>query len=185
MTVFTRYWKQLMWRRLEEFGTQSMFQICDRMEDAYIESSMEYLNLRTDIVPRHFIEQWQHIQRRKASRGTLHQELPYEIRETLKPHPLNKHTKRTLKSVAKGMTVLARFRRKSKLKPNSVLHDSASLDTESAAVVEEERERQREEVKEEDRFDERERESRNFPPKVKPFDDSFLGSLKAPPQYSK
>lgn len=183
-TVFTRYWKQLMWRRKEDFGSQSIFEITNRTELSYVESSMEYLNLRTDIVPVHFVEQWNYIQRRKAQRGTLHQELPYEIREQIKPHPLNIHTKKTLRTVAKGMVTLSRFRRKSNAKRNSIV---SIQDFSHGSTVHEEEDPQgsvSEQDTIEDQFDPRGTQLQG-PPKINkpaPFDDSFLGSLKAP-QY--
>jgi len=188
-TVFTRYWKQLMWRRKEDFGSQSIFEITNRMDPSFLESSMEYLNLRTDIVPVHFVEQWNCIQRRKAQRGTLHQEFPYEIREQIKPHPLNIHTKKTLRTVAKGMVTLSRFRRKSNAKRNSVVsiqdfsHGSTVHGEDSKDDLYDETSVS-ELGAQEDQFDPRDSQQQGPPKIVKPapFDDSFLGSLKAP-QY--
>jgi len=188
--IFTRYWKQLMWRRQEDFGSQNVFEILNRAEHAYIESSMEYLNLRTDIVPVQFVEQWNCIQRRKVNRGTLHQELPYEIREMIKPHPLNVHTRKTLKTVAKSMAVLSRFRKKSTFrrgsvlaiadKPQMALDHTRDDDDDHDDVSGLEHPDEVEDSKE-DAFEERD--LVRGPPvsiKARPFDDSFLGSLKAP-----
>lgn len=82
-TVYKRFWKQLTDRRIQDFKQQSFFEICDRDDVSYVQSSMEYLNLRSDIVPPEFVAQWQFIQRKKQNRGNVHKELPYEIRENI------------------------------------------------------------------------------------------------------
>jgi hypothetical protein len=110
-TVFKRFWEQLCRRRIEMFGQLSMYQICDRVDSAYLISSMEYLNLRTDVVPPEFIEQWNYVQRKKKLRGTLHTELPYEIMEVIKPIPKNiPRKKRTLKNIVRGVRFMNRMR---------------------------------------------------------------------------
>jgi hypothetical protein len=157
-----------------------MFEVCGRTESAYVASSMEYLNLRTDIVPPQYVEHWNFIQRRKATRGMLNQDLPYEIKEILKPHPLNKNTKKTLKSVAKSMGLFSRYKRKSSRKGSVAMTDERS----DAGSVADEAEDGREEGatgfdSESERADDGSLQAmQSFPRKAKAFDDSFLGSLK-------
>lgn len=87
-TVYRRFWRELMQSRMENFPNQNMFQVFARTDAEYVASSMEYLNLRTDRVPREFVEQWKLVQMRKESRGMVHKELPYEVKEKINPQPL-------------------------------------------------------------------------------------------------
>lgn len=82
-TVFTRFWKEMMVRRLSHFGLKSIVQLraLDGMDVVLL--SLEYLNLRKDMVPNHFVEQWRHVQRKKAQSYKGNIELPYEIREKI------------------------------------------------------------------------------------------------------
>lgn len=195
-TVYKRYWRQLASRRIELFGEQSMYEICNRTETAYVASSMEYLNLRTDVVPPEFIEQWHFIQRRKANRGVMHQELPYEIKDILTPHPLNVHTRKTLRSVAKGMTLASRFRKKShaKISVLSAEHDGEDPFAQSEHTLDNQNESNFDTMpaskagnnagnKADNRAENRAVGMKDDPPPMpvapKKFDDSFLGSLKA------
>lgn len=179
-TVFRRFWRQLTRRRVDVFGTQSMFEICSCTDPAYVASSMEYLNLRTDIVPMQFVEQWNFIQRRKANRGTLHQDLPYEIKEIMFPHPLNVHTKKTLKSVAKSIGLWSRYGKKGGGGGNNKYSKVAADQASDTGSVTEDAKQEHEEGEEEDGYDDSGRGNamQAFPKRPKPFDDSFLGSLK-------
>ena len=170
-TVFRRFWRQITYRRVEYFGTQSMFELCECTDPSYIESSMEYLNLRVDAVPLHYIEQWNFIQRRKAARGSLHQDLPYEIKEMIKPHPLNENTKKSLRSVAKSMGVWSKFRKKGRVNKASTLPGEGEEDGEESLGGKE-----TEKGEEEERVGEL---PLGLPSgKLRPFDDSYLGSQK-------
>lgn len=184
-TVFRRFWKQITQRRVEIFGSRSMFDICGMNDPSYVASSMEYLNLRTDVVPAQFIEQWNFIQRRKANRGVLHTDLPYEITEILHPLPMNVPPKRTLRSVAKSIGLWARYskkkskssRRNSKVAADAEIDASPQDATEAASVTEDAK--NGEEGTDFEDFD-----VLGAPPtfprpaKKAVFDDSYLGSQK-------
>ncbi|KAJ1427704.1 hypothetical protein B484DRAFT_450212, partial [Ochromonadaceae sp. CCMP2298] len=91
-TVYGRFWRQLTSRRVDLFGDKEACEIFERMNPQYRVASIEYLNFRSDAVPPEFIEQWNYIQQRKV-RGS-HKELPYEIIEKIKPHPMNEELKK-------------------------------------------------------------------------------------------
>ena len=187
-TVYTRFWTQIMHRRVADFPMKSMFELCDKLDPAYVASSLEYLNLRTDIVPPQYIEHWQFIQKRKAARGTMHQQLPFEILEILKPHPLNIHTKKTLRSVARGMTIFARARTKSKsstARSNQVVADGdtnheVNEKGDGNQVNNDNNKNASDQDDSGERTDDVLGVGLDGVPmfKPKPFDDSFLGSLK-------
>lgn len=82
-TIFTRFWKEMMVRRLSHFGLKSIVQLRALDGIDVVLLSLEYLNLRKDMVPNHFIEQWRHVQRKKAQSCKGNIELPYEIREKI------------------------------------------------------------------------------------------------------
>jgi hypothetical protein len=182
-TVFRRFWRQITKRRVELFGTTSMYELCGYTDPAYVASSMEYLNLRTDIVPVQFVEQWNFIQRRKAARGTLHQDLPYEIKEILYPHPLNAHTKKTLRGVAKSIGLWSRYGKKNKSKGSKRNPKVAADQISDAGSTTEEAHNQDGEGSDYGDFDVDAGTGNveTFPRPAKknaPFDDSYLKSLK-------
>lgn len=82
-TIFTRFWKEMMVRRLSHFGLKSIVQLRALDGVDVVLLSLEYLNLRKDMVPNHFVEQWRHVQRKKAQSSKGNIELPYEIREKI------------------------------------------------------------------------------------------------------
>jgi hypothetical protein len=73
----------MMVRRLSHFGLKSIVQLRALDGIDVVLLSLEYLNLRKDVVPNHFIEQWRHVQRKKAQSCKGNIELPYEIREKI------------------------------------------------------------------------------------------------------
>jgi Ca2+-binding EF-hand superfamily protein len=79
-TVFTRFWRQLMNRRIKDFGPATVFHIMEMNDPGYVQSSMNYLNLQSDIVPSQFVEQYRMtLRRRQASQKGETRPLPYEI----------------------------------------------------------------------------------------------------------
>lgn len=81
-TVYSRFWKELVVRRLSHFGLKSIIQLRALDGVDVVLLAMEYLNLRND-VPSHFVEQWKHVQRKKAQSTKGNVELPFEIREKI------------------------------------------------------------------------------------------------------
>ncbi|RYG67870.1 hypothetical protein EON64_06500 [archaeon] len=69
--VFPRFWRQLQRRRAAQFGSPSNgLLLTGRVEQRdYTQASMDYLNLRSDLVPRQFSEQHRALQRKKRSGG--------------------------------------------------------------------------------------------------------------------
>lgn len=82
-TVFTRFWKQVTRRRNRNLGVKSIIELRALDGHNIIAISMDYLNLRKDVVPRHFVEQWRLVQKKKALSYKGHIELPMELREKL------------------------------------------------------------------------------------------------------
>lgn len=82
-TVFTRFWKQVTRRRNRNLGVKSIIELRALDGHNILAISMEYLNLRKDVVPRHFVEQWRLVQKKKALSYKGHIELPAELREKL------------------------------------------------------------------------------------------------------
>ena len=68
-----------MTRRTDKLHGRSLFELVDRQDPRFIEASMRYLNLSTDTVPPHFVQQWEFIQRKKHNRGAISKQLPYEL----------------------------------------------------------------------------------------------------------
>jgi len=82
-TVFTRFWKQVTRRRNRNLGVKSIIELRALDGHKILAISMEYLNLRKDVVPRHFVEQWRLVQKKKALSYKGHIELPAELLEKL------------------------------------------------------------------------------------------------------
>jgi hypothetical protein len=78
--VHTRFWKQLATRRFKYFGQKTILEIRIFNEYDVVLLSMDYLNLRKDIVPNHYIEQWKLVQRKRAGSHKGHVEIPEELR---------------------------------------------------------------------------------------------------------
>ena len=80
-TVFARFWRLAERRRNVNFGCKSIVEL--RALDGYniLALSMDYLNLRRDVVPRHFVEQWRLVQKKKALSYKGDIEMPLEIRD--------------------------------------------------------------------------------------------------------
>lgn len=81
------FWNPLVTRRAEKFSGQNLFELLqgDRHDPRCIEASLRYLNLRTDVVPPHFVQQWEYIQRKKLNRGVISKQMPYELVEQQLP----------------------------------------------------------------------------------------------------
>ena len=77
----------LVSRRAEKFSDQKLFELLqgERHDARCIEASLRYLNLRTDAVPPHFVQQWEYIQRKKLNRGAISKQMPYELVEQQLP----------------------------------------------------------------------------------------------------
>lgn len=83
--IFRRFWTDMLRKRLEHFGTKSIFELRpDKRDLLFASISLDYLNLQTEVVPNHFIEQWKLTQRRKQESYQGLIEIPYELREELK-----------------------------------------------------------------------------------------------------
>ena len=81
------FWTPLVSRRAEKFSGQNLFELLqgERHDARCIEASLRYLNLRTDAVPPHFVQQWEYIQRKKLNRGAISKQMPYELVEQKLP----------------------------------------------------------------------------------------------------
>ena len=81
------FWTPMVSRRAEKFSGLNLFELLqgDRHNARCIEASLRYLNLRTDAVPPHFVQQWEYIQRKKLNRGAISQQMPYELVEQQLP----------------------------------------------------------------------------------------------------
>jgi len=73
------FWTPLVSRRTEKFSGYNLFELLGRQDARCIEASLHYLNLRTDVVPPHFVQQWEYIQRKKLNRGNISKQMPYEL----------------------------------------------------------------------------------------------------------
>lgn len=82
-TVYARFWREMKVRRTTHFGLKSIIQLRALSGVNVVTLSMEYLNLRKDVVPNHFVEQWRLIQKKKAQSYKGNIELPYEVREKI------------------------------------------------------------------------------------------------------
>lgn len=83
--VFPRFWKQIQRKRIEYFDYLTILDIRFLNESSipktnYQDLSMKYLNLRPD-VPKHFIEQWKLLQKKKEHCFKGNIQLPYELFE--------------------------------------------------------------------------------------------------------
>lgn len=78
--IFPRFWKQIMQKRNRDFGTPSnSLRLMSRPKEQCLQFSMDYLNLRTDAVPREYIEQYKLVQRRKAASSKGQINWPHEV----------------------------------------------------------------------------------------------------------
>ena len=77
--VHRGFWKIITPRRLEDFGNGTVFDILQLDDARYMTASIGYINLRTDIVPMKFIEQYNLTVKKKQSclKGNI--EMPYEL----------------------------------------------------------------------------------------------------------
>lgn len=76
IVVYNRFWRQLMQKRVESFRDSSLFEITLRDGTSYVEASMDYLNLRSE-VPKQFVEQWKMMQTRRVTNRMF--EMPLEL----------------------------------------------------------------------------------------------------------
>ncbi len=93
VVVFTRFWTDMMKKRVRAFGNQSIMDLRpNTLNLDYSALTMDYLNLRSDIVPSQYIEQYKLTQRKKLTgyHGII--EMPYELREEM--HKIEEDDKR-------------------------------------------------------------------------------------------
>eukprot|EP00981_Chlorochromonas_danica_P008049 scaffold1946_cov188-Ochromonas_danica.AAC.12 len=81
--IFKRFWRQIQVRRQEKFGsrTNGLKLAMRGLREGIVKQSLDYLNLRLDVVPRQYVDQYHMVQRRKASTGRGQVIWPYEIIE--------------------------------------------------------------------------------------------------------
>lgn len=77
--VHRGFWKIITPRRLEDFGNGTVFDIIELNDARYLAASIGYINLRTDIVPLKFIEQYNMTIKKKQSSLKGNIEMPYEL----------------------------------------------------------------------------------------------------------
>jgi hypothetical protein len=84
MTVFTRFWTDMMKKRIKSFGNKTILDLRPNpLGLNYSALTMDYLNLRTDIVPSQYIEQYNLTQKKKKTSYHGIIEMPYEMREEM------------------------------------------------------------------------------------------------------
>lgn len=82
--VFTRFWTDMMKKRIKSFGNQTIIDLRPNpLSLNYAALTIDYLNLRTDIVPPQYIEQYKLTQKKKQSSYQGIIEMPYELREEM------------------------------------------------------------------------------------------------------
>lgn len=83
--IFRRFWTDMMKKRTERFGIKTIFELrSDKRDMLFASITLDYLNLQSEVVPNHFIEQWKLTQRKKQEsyKGII--DTPYELREEIK-----------------------------------------------------------------------------------------------------
>lgn len=82
--VFTRFWTDMLRKRIKSFGNQTIFDLRpNHLGLNYPALNMDYLNLRSDVVPAQFIEQYKLTQKKKRTSYQGIIEMPYELREEM------------------------------------------------------------------------------------------------------
>jgi hypothetical protein len=84
-SIFTRFWTDLRKKRLKFFGTKNILDLRSNPLDLnFPQLSMDYLNLRTDMVPSQYIEQYKLVQKKKAQsyKGLI--EIPFELLDEMR-----------------------------------------------------------------------------------------------------
>lgn len=77
--VHRGFWKIITPRRLEDFGNGTVFDILEVNDARYMTVNIGYINLRTDIVPIKFIEQYNLTMKKKQSSTKGNIDMPYEL----------------------------------------------------------------------------------------------------------
>lgn len=93
ISVFPRFWTDMMKKRQKLFGNKNILDlISNPLGLNFPALSMDYLNLRTDVVPIQFVEQYKLVQRKKAMSYKGVVEIPYELVEEKSTPPDFYHT---------------------------------------------------------------------------------------------